>query len=611
MQFQEHTRAEPARDAPGEADVRRELDHLLASPHLQASERRRAFLRHVVEETLAGRGDRLKGYSIALAVFGRDESFDTQSDPVVRLEARRLRRDLDSYYVAGGSHDPVRISIPKGGYLPVFEWLEPPGVSAPGAPAAAQPAAGSGTAGAGPPEPPGPTAADPGPTGPDLPAAPVPRAPAARAWRWQALALLLAAMAATLAAVLWRSAPPGDGARTPAIVVLPFDVLDTSPEGHFLAAGVRQKLIADLMRFPAFRLYDGPAVGGPALPDPGTSPAGTYLVGGSIRLEPGSVRLSAQASDAATGRILWSETYDRPRAPDALIALETELAGALATALGQPYGVVSAAMLDRAATAAVGVDDMASYLCVLRAYDYRRSFLRDKYQPVLDCLEQTVRRDPGYSDAWAMLGWLYLDAARFGLIGAQEAPAAHTRALDAATRAVQLAPDSVLALKALSSINYYMGHYTEAELQARRAVELNPYDPDTLAQLGWRLAARGNFAEGIPILREAIARSVQAPGWYYHLIAIDLYRRGAYREMLEVAERSSRDGSGVSQALIAIAAGALGDRDRAARALVAMQAVPSLAADPAGFFRRQGATEQIVGQLVDGLATARRVGGQS
>ena len=70
-------------------------------------------------ETLAGRGESLKGYAIALAVFGRGASFDPQADPVVRLEARRLRRDLDSYYMEAGQYDPVRISIPKGSYVPI------------------------------------------------------------------------------------------------------------------------------------------------------------------------------------------------------------------------------------------------------------------------------------------------------------------------------------------------------------------------------------------------------------------------------------------------------------------------------------------------------------
>ena len=79
---------------PSVGDVHAQLERILGSPAVRLSPRRRALLRYLVEETLAGRGDLLKGFSVALAVFGRDESFDPQADPVVRFEARRLRRDL-------------------------------------------------------------------------------------------------------------------------------------------------------------------------------------------------------------------------------------------------------------------------------------------------------------------------------------------------------------------------------------------------------------------------------------------------------------------------------------------------------------------------------------
>ena len=71
-------------------------------------ERARSFLRYLVEQTLAGHANRLKGYTIATAVFERDESFDAQADPVVRTEAGRLRRALERYYLVAGQADPVR-----------------------------------------------------------------------------------------------------------------------------------------------------------------------------------------------------------------------------------------------------------------------------------------------------------------------------------------------------------------------------------------------------------------------------------------------------------------------------------------------------------------------
>jgi TolB-like protein len=101
--------------------IEEHLQRLLLSEAFDASERNRRFLRYIVEETFRGRGDRLKGYSIALAVFDRDSSFDPQLDPVVRIEAGRLRRSLERYYLTEGSRSSIKISVPKGRYVPVFE----------------------------------------------------------------------------------------------------------------------------------------------------------------------------------------------------------------------------------------------------------------------------------------------------------------------------------------------------------------------------------------------------------------------------------------------------------------------------------------------------------
>ncbi len=97
-----------------------QLEKIIGSSDFDASERNKCFLRYVVEETLAGRGDRIKAYNIATTVFGRDEKFDPVLDSIVRIEAGRLRRSLERYYLTIGVNDPVEISIPKGTYVPVF-----------------------------------------------------------------------------------------------------------------------------------------------------------------------------------------------------------------------------------------------------------------------------------------------------------------------------------------------------------------------------------------------------------------------------------------------------------------------------------------------------------
>src|SRR5678815_4062136 len=78
------------------------------------------FLRLAVERTLEGKGDELKEYLVGVEVFDRRQSYDPRVDPIVRVEARRLRAKLKSYYATIGRSDPVFIDFPKGAYTPVF-----------------------------------------------------------------------------------------------------------------------------------------------------------------------------------------------------------------------------------------------------------------------------------------------------------------------------------------------------------------------------------------------------------------------------------------------------------------------------------------------------------
>jgi adenylate cyclase len=107
-------------EAPSGDRVRAELDNVLASAAFRSSPALRRFLRYTVEHSIQGEGDRLKEYRLGLEVFGRGSSYDPQKDPIVRLEARRLRAKLREYYEDEGIHDPVRIAVPKGGYAATF-----------------------------------------------------------------------------------------------------------------------------------------------------------------------------------------------------------------------------------------------------------------------------------------------------------------------------------------------------------------------------------------------------------------------------------------------------------------------------------------------------------
>src|SRR5512140_225653 len=104
--------------------IRHQLDRILQSGPFHQSRRRQRFLEYLVNETLAGRGERLKGYNVALEVFDRPETFDPIVHPLVRIEAARLREKLREYYGTDGQGDPIHIDLPKGTYTPQIEFRQ-------------------------------------------------------------------------------------------------------------------------------------------------------------------------------------------------------------------------------------------------------------------------------------------------------------------------------------------------------------------------------------------------------------------------------------------------------------------------------------------------------
>ena len=216
-----------------------------------------------------------------------------------------------------------------------------------------------------------------------------------------------------------------------------------------------------------------------------------------------------------------------------------------------------------------------------------------------------MRRDPDYADAWAMLGWLKLDAVRFDLLPEGQAESLLEAARADAARAVALDPNSVRALQALAAITFYSGDYAAAERIQRQALALNPNDPEMLVQLGWRLAVRGEFEEGLGYIRRAIDRSVNPPGWYYHLIAIHDFMQGDYAAALAAAEQAGRNGSEIGLSLMAMSQAALGDSEAARQSLATLEAVaPEFFADPEAVYRSHHPTDEIVEALLAGLRQA-------
>ena len=125
MSKEPSAQGEHDKDATESIEIRPELIHealdkIVKSPAFAQSTRLTRFLRFVVEHSVENKPDQLKEYSIGLSVFDRNEGYDPRTDPIVRVEAGRLRTKLREYYSAEGKDDPVVIQLPKGSYVPAI-----------------------------------------------------------------------------------------------------------------------------------------------------------------------------------------------------------------------------------------------------------------------------------------------------------------------------------------------------------------------------------------------------------------------------------------------------------------------------------------------------------
>src|SRR5690349_4495684 len=104
--------------------IRRQLEKITAHGLFARSDRMARFLRLAVDRALAGKEAELKEYLIGVEVFDRPDTYDPRVDPIVRVEARRLRTKLRTYYEADGRNDPIVIHFATGSYAPEIRFRE-------------------------------------------------------------------------------------------------------------------------------------------------------------------------------------------------------------------------------------------------------------------------------------------------------------------------------------------------------------------------------------------------------------------------------------------------------------------------------------------------------
>lgn len=564
---------EVEKTAPDESSIREALANVLADPNFHVSDRNRRFLRFVIEETLAGRSDRIKSYTIAVDVFGRGEGFDAAVDPIVRIEASRLRAALAAYYDGSGRDASIRIHLPKGGYVPSFE-------QSPGKPGIAEPP-------------------------PDQPMLrPGPR-PRGRPITVMGLALVVVAtlIAAFTAGAYWLQKSPA-ASRKPLVIVDPVAVAPDDPVRAQMALGLSQSLVVALTRFQGLRVVYAPdeqwrrAIDDRFAEDSGR--LSLYVLDSSLREEGGSIRFWWRLSDTRGGETVWSDVIDRPVKDGTMIPIEDEIARSVATRIGEPTGLVTTRETHIELARPTG-----GYGCVLRARAYYMAISETLHRDVRSCLEATVAADSTYADAWSMLAYVYLDEDRNGFNRVGTAQDAAMRALRAAERAAALAPQSETALEALMVVNHRLGNAEAAERAGRQALEINPNNPELLAELGIRLFALGQWDEGADMVRRAAERSVVLPPLERVTLVFDHYRKGEFDQALTEAKKIQLPQYYVNYLLLAAIYGELGQKAEAEAAVARLLELrPDYGSEMREDFRSRHYTDALIDRLASGLRKA-------
>ena len=534
-QTPDETRDHDVRDA----DIRALLERILKEDTLQRSRRNSTLLRYLVEEKLEGRGHEINGTTIAQDVFDKGSEFDPTTDPSVRVQMGRLRKVLDTYYDGPGRHETIRIDIPKGSYEPEFTPVVPDADDAPaagldrpdeGAVAVAE----HSTSGSSDPIPRNDelvlaksTPATPVPSGAENEETPAgPFRPARRFMRGRprstlaiaAVASIVLLLAGALTAFVVWGGPENEASINsyPVVVVRPFENRTGDPANDMLSRGFQRQFAADLQRFQTARVaLDEPPPSG----TPGMLARADFIVTGAIletepRLDMLTYLLDVDNAEVLDTERLTLEAGDEYT--DTIEAFSRTLSGRFGAARGylsQAVGetedqIVGDDLLD---------NDLMAFRCWTAFNVFTNNRTAERFEPVRDCLARESAKAPEDGTLLAALAWtLLLGSREAELMDISQLDGTHspTYALDLAEQAVAVDPGNDVAHVYLGLIQWFNGYEREALSSLRRAVQLNPADPQHRANYALFLGFNGQWETSLEMAQTAIDWELDPPGWY-------------------------------------------------------------------------------------------------
>jgi hypothetical protein len=572
-------------------EIRAVLERMIGSDVFSRSPQLGAFLRFVIEAVLHGKADRIKAYTIGVEVLRRDAKFDPQLDPIVRVEATRLRRAIERYYAGPGAVDPVIVDLPRGSYVPTFRRREmarrraKPSIAAIGRWAGAL------------------------------------RRPAS-------LAILVTIAILSIAAVVFFSRRDNGAATTtvamrdfgglnattlplgngmPTIQIEPLRVIGSPAPNAIVAERLNAKISDAFARFDTINVASNPvpanAVADPSAADPRTD----YRLSGAIEYIGDAGNAWFTLTSSAEGKVVWSRTFERIQPADAEGVTEDSIVISLTNSLLQSYGVIRAR--DRAHQLASNAGD-PRYRCILEAADAIRTSDRKTHELARACLEHLTSVDPGFAVGFTFLALTYNREFQLEYEPRPGEAPALKRALRAARQAIALHPESSRGYLALMVIQFNRRDMAAARAAGDKCLTLNKYDMLALGEYGGRLILAGEVDAGMKMLRDAGAHGAVRPAWHHIYMFIGSYVGGDLADAVRHANDIPGDDVALGEVARVLAARVTGNQDEVRKAVERLIALsPGWRRAPRAELARLITDEAIVDRLSRDLAVAGLPGG--
>jgi adenylate cyclase len=343
-----------------------------------------------------------------------------------------------------------------------------------------------------------------------------------------------------MTALDWASKPvevaalaaPAHLAGHPSVAVLPFRNLSADTGHDFFSDGVTEDVITALSRFSNLLVISKSAsfpfkssTASPA--EIGRALGARYLLAGSIRRAENRVRVSVELTEATSGRLVWSETYDAEI--DDIFAVQEKIAKHVVGA-----AAVKLTRFEEERALGKPTSSLAAYEYVLRGREAFSQETRDDNDEAIELFQHAVDLDANYADAYAALAMSHYVTVVSGWAEFREEELRRAESL--ALKALAMDPETTRAYNVLAQIELYRKHYDLALAQIDRALEINPSDVESYAFRGAVLVWAGRAADALPWLEGAL-RFDSANGFAASKLCMAYYLLGRYTEAVDACVR--------------------------------------------------------------------------